>query len=475
MILIPAAVLVCFFSCEDGNDAVSPPVGGARRDVWFVDAGAAGLDDGGSWEDAFTHPQSAVDAAETGEQVWIAAGVYASRDTSDRHMAVLALREGVSVYGGFEPGDTSLTMRDAEANPTVLDGEGVACHVVTGADGALMDGFTVTGGRAEGQYPDDSGAGMLNNGVSPTVANCILTGNRCDWLGGGMFNYRSGAEVTGCTFENNEAGYDGAGVCNDSEGSSAGMPVFTDCVFVGNACRYGAGIYNHECPSVISGCTFNGNLADHSGGGACNIKSAVLIVDCVFTNNISFDSGAGMYNNSTSSRNVPVITNCLFIDNEAGSSGGGMNNYNSPAKVSLCTFAHNAAESGGGISSWNSSARITDCIVWWNDAVSSLDNIEIGYGEVPVISFSNIDQGGYGSSEDGTADGSGNIRLDPLFVSGPAGDYYLSQTAAGQTVESPCVDSGSDLSNSLDMSGGTTRTDTVADSGVVDMGYHYFR
>ena len=66
--------------------------------------------------------------------------------------------------------------------------------------------------------------------------------------------------------------------------------------------------------------------------------------------------------------------------------------------------------------------------------------------------------------------GTGNINSDPLFVTGPLGDYYLSQIAAGQAQNSPCVDTGDPASSMII---GTTRTDEIQDSGVVDMGYHY--
>ena len=65
------------------------------------------------------------------------------------------------------------------------------------------------------------------------------------------------------------------------------------------------------------------------------------------------------------------------------------------------------------------------------------------------------------------------IRKDPLFASGPLGDHYLSQTAAGQNEDSPCVDAGSDTAEALGMDRYTTRTDGVPDTGQVDIGYHY--
>jgi hypothetical protein len=65
------------------------------------------------------------------------------------------------------------------------------------------------------------------------------------------------------------------------------------------------------------------------------------------------------------------------------------------------------------------------------------------------------------------------IDADPLFVAGPKGFYYLSQTASGQPYNSPCMDTGSDLASKLGMDIYWTRTDGVPDSGIVDMGFHY--
>jgi hypothetical protein len=65
----------------------------------------------------------------------------------------------------------------------------------------------------------------------------------------------------------------------------------------------------------------------------------------------------------------------------------------------------------------------------------------------------------------------GNISSNPMFT--PAGQYYLSQTAAGQSQNSPCVDAGSDYASRFGLHRYTTRTDEIPDKGKVDMGYHY--
>ncbi|MGB2807933.1 MAG: hypothetical protein WBC22_09340, partial [Sedimentisphaerales bacterium] len=69
-----------------------------------------------------------------------------------------------------------------------------------------------------------------------------------------------------------------------------------------------------------------------------------------------------------------------------------------------------------------------------------------------------------------------NIDLDPIFVTGPLGDHYLSHIAAGQTQDSPCIDAGSirsELAFDLSLMDYTTRTDSLPDRSYVDMGYHY--
>jgi hypothetical protein len=104
-----------------------------------------------------------------------------------------------------------------------------------------------------------------------------------------------------------------------------------------------------------------------------------------------------------------------------------------------------------------SESFVTNCIVWGSDG-NDVDGS--GY----TVTYSCLGQ---------IVPGVGNIFADPCFVTGPEGDYYLSQVAAGQGVTSPCVDAGSDLAANLGMDILTTRTDEVGDAGIVDMGYHY--
>jgi hypothetical protein len=69
--------------------------------------------------------------------------------------------------------------------------------------------------------------------------------------------------------------------------------------------------------------------------------------------------------------------------------------------------------------------------------------------------------------------GGGNQNADPLFINETAGDFHLSQIAAGQLVNSPCVDAGGNLGVFLGFTLYSTATTGMSDLGIVDLGYHY--
>ena len=100
--------------------------------------------------------------------------------------------------------------------------------------------------------------------------------------------------------------------------------------------------------------------------------------------------------------------------------------------------------------------EVTNSIIW--------GNVELDY-DGPNASYSNIGNG--------NIIGAGNTSGDPLFVSGPLGDYYLSHIAAGQPDNSPCIDGGGNPASQDGLDQFTTRCDEVEDAGTVDMGYHY--
>jgi hypothetical protein len=199
-ILIMALVAVCF-STTDGIGKVI-----------FVDTDATGSSNGTSWADAYTELQSALAEAQANDEIWVAEGTYKPTAGLDRTIS-FSMKNGVAIYGGFDPtdGDIDFADRDWENNITVLSGNignvasradnsyHVFFHPVgTDLDGtAILDGFTISGGNANGSFPHSRGAGMVNEESSPTLSNCTFSGNSTN-IGGGMFNNNSSPILTNC-------------------------------------------------------------------------------------------------------------------------------------------------------------------------------------------------------------------------------------------------------------------------------------
>jgi hypothetical protein len=297
----------------------------AANRIIYVDADATGANNGNSWQDAYTDLQAALQAAAAGDEIWVAEGVYKpSRRSSagDPRSAAFQMKNGVALYGGFDPslGDVGMQHRDWEANITILSGDiGAASddsdnsyHVFyhpAGTDlnsSAILDGFTVTGGNADGATsPHWDGGGMYNDGSSPALANCTFLANLATYSGGGMFNdYSSSPTLTNCAFEGNSAG-SGGGMYS----FNVSWPTLTSCVFLDNSAEYGGGMFNEyfSQPSLAN-VAFADNRA-YNGGGMFNYDSSPSLTNCTFYGNKAKWDGGGMFNANNSS---PVLINCIL-------------------------------------------------------------------------------------------------------------------------------------------------------------------
>ncbi len=395
----------------------------------YVNAGATGGGSNGlSWEDAFISLQYALDAAMIGDEIWVAQGMYKPSvevgGTGGRYKT-FQMRDGVAIYGGFgNTGDADWIDRDPNMYETILSGDiGVGgnnsdnCyHVFYHTAGltlgpiAILDGFTITAGNADGSYPHNCGGGMFNNSSSPTVTNCTFSSNWAD-IGGGMCNAMYSSAVTNCTFSGNSAD-SGGGMCN--------------------------AMYSR---ATVSGCTFIGNTAS-DGGGMCNLRSNPTVTGCTLTGN-SAHRGGGMYNEWMSN---PTVTNC--------------------------TFGSNSASYGGGMFNFDSSPTVTNCILWDNTAYSGDNEIYNIPTSTPVISYCDItDCGGSGNWDTSLGtDGGGNIDTDPLFIDADGADNTPGTEDDNLRLlkGSPCIDTGDNSvvdANSTDLDGNPRII-----NGIVDMG-----
>src|SRR5258706_9775856 len=173
--------------------------------VIYVRSNASGANNGISWIDAYTDLQSALASAVSGDEIWVAAGMYKPTAGIDR-TATFTLKNGVVIYGGFAGTETLLTQRNPAGNATILSGDigtlnnasDNSYHVITGSSTdstAILDGFTITAGNANGGNgtadPENNGAGIYNNFGSPTLINITISGNTASQSRGGIYNYHS--------------------------------------------------------------------------------------------------------------------------------------------------------------------------------------------------------------------------------------------------------------------------------------------
>jgi len=251
-------------------------------DVIYVDTDAAGNDDGTSWVDAYNDLQDALTNASSGDEIWVAEGTYKPH-ASDPSVS-FELVAGVDVYGGFDGIETDRSGRDWTENTATLSGditEDNSCHVVKGANNALLDGFTITKGNADGSYPNNSGGGIYCSSASPTIRNCVITDNSAAY-GGGICNYSADPDIINCVFNDNSATSFGGGMytCDQSDAN------ITSSVFYTNTATYGGAIYADGFLTVkLTNCTLAKNTATYTGGIYIYEYTSATIKNCILWDN----------------------------------------------------------------------------------------------------------------------------------------------------------------------------------------------
>jgi len=495
--------------------------------VIHVDVNAPPGGGGTTWEDAFGDLQSALDVAAATDEIRVADGVYLPTyriEPMDPRSATFVLVDGVTLEGGYAGiGHPDPDERDIETYTTVLSGdlggndaagflnrEENCYHVVFNYEDGLttstvLDGFTISGGNADGHIISGVGGGMILEASSATVIRCTVTDNMASHAAG-MRIGSSRSVLTNCTFVNNKAtdfgGRGGAIQCNRSEltlarcvfrGNSAKLGagvsfydmdgIVTDCLFTENESASGAGLHNLVASPTVTRCVFLNNI----GGGMLNDLAAPRLTDCLFNNNVSgeagglSEAGGGLENLSSQ----PVVTNCRFIENSTQGLGGAVANIQSFPTFHNCIFAGNSAgEYCGGIYNFQSPSTVICCTFHGNTTsllgASMLNNqsspivancnfrggssgVEIANvsGSNPVVTYCNV-EGGY--------PGEGNIDAEPHYVDPPHHDYHLKYT-------SPCRDSGSTEVVSVpetDFEGDPRIVDSSVDIGADEFHRHLY-
>lgn len=373
-------------------------------------------DEDGSLEHPFDAIQEAIDAALDGDTVILADGLYTWIGNTNINFT------GKAVTLQSENGPQTCT----------IDCEGVF-------RGFLFNSGETSATRVEGITIHDGfegfwGGAAFCNDSNPAFINCIFDGN---WavVGGAVYIRSANPIFNNCTFTDNWAGY-GGGIFVTGDSS----PAITGCTFSHNTAMLGGGaatLFGSGVPRLVN-CTFSdnnvtGSNATSGEGAAVLISCDTVLTGCLFEYNFADGSGGGIFCRIDTNL---TLNNCAFINNAAFghyADGGGLCLVDANATLTGCTFTGNQADRyGGGISfAYDSKPTLLNCILWDNaDCGGSDESAQIhDNGGYPSVRFCCI------QGLTGVLGGVGNFSDDPLLVDPAHGDFHLA-------LGSPCVNAG---------------------------------
>ncbi|WP_126652493.1 right-handed parallel beta-helix repeat-containing protein [Chryseobacterium aureum] len=329
-----------------------------------------------SWATASNDLQGVINASQIGDEIWVASGTYfPTRDPfgntspSDSRDKTFYLKDGISVYGGFNGTETLLTDRNISSNITILNGDlGVlgslsdnCYHVVlfagnsAGAMGVKLDGFSITNGFAMGTVNNNVNGNSASRLAGPAIyfinGDNIISNNKIymntGYSGGAIYTSTSNTIISDNEIYNNKALYDGGGVS----------------VFKGT--------------NTITHNYIHDNTATGDGGGIY----AVLGVNNVISKNVIsknkgginqidtyYYGGGGIYTEKGSN----LIVNNVLYENTSNYMGGGIFLYYGQNKVINNTIYKNTGTRGGGFFTYLGNNFVKNNIFWAN--INGTDN-----------------------------------------------------------------------------------------------------
>ena len=289
--------------------------------------------------------QGAVDAANDGDIIKVAAGTYAGVSVRSGTAQVVYISKTITIQGGY-------TLTDGTAaypitQPTTLDAQGGGRVIyITGDISPTLSGLRITGGNA------DAGGGVYVLTATVTLSNNTIFSNTAA-TGGGLYLYSSHPILTGNIISANIANlYDGGGLY--MENSIADINGNTILANVANF-GHGGGLYSSASSVSFGGNTLSGNTAWYSGGGIYLLGGDATVSGNDLITNTAGGYGGGLYVDGSSI----ILSRTTVLSNTASDRGGGLYLYESDATLVNSVVADNEASGpGSGLYVRSSSTRL---------------------------------------------------------------------------------------------------------------------
>ncbi|MEM7229298.1 MAG: right-handed parallel beta-helix repeat-containing protein, partial [Planctomycetota bacterium] len=399
--------------------------------TWFVDDDAVPDGNGQSWATAFDELQDALDVAESGDKIWLAAGTYVpsvaiSVQGDEPERETFLIDRTLSIYGGFAGFETSLDERDIDANPSILSGDlngddepeftnrdDNALHVVTletplgrPPGRFVLDGLTIRGGHA----PDTFGGGLYAVRAIVTMQSCVICDN-FSIAGGAIYAEDSALSLSESQIRHNHVFADEQG------GGGAGVLTLNSSLTI-NACEFEANIVDgidfapggailglggqhsiHNSVFAMNQCKSSGGAVHIQNGGA-GLSFDAFLRGCTFTGNQttgtdSFSSGGAVHiqHQNIDTLSSAVVCTCVFDGNSAWSSGALMMFIFGGApfegSVEACTFSRNESITGSTFGTQDSFHSHPDTFVRISNSlfVANAASASTGGGDAAVSFF----------------------------------------------------------------------------------------
>jgi hypothetical protein len=257
--------------------------------------------DCGSVSPCFADLQAAVNAAQYGNVILVAAGTYFPPENAHQ---LVQINKSLTILGGYTRDNWETG--DPLANPTTLDALNKGrVMVISGPILVALDGFHIKNGTAEGLggYSDgsDAGGGLYIVGAHMRISHCWITDNTATstGFGGGIYSRgnREQVLISDSVFQLNAASTGGGALLENEDstlsrnmfdyntaidnGQGAGLAIIDGLAtvrenqIISNSHGIGAGIYLFGANVQLNDNSIHGNLTFNEGGGVAVSQSTV--------------------------------------------------------------------------------------------------------------------------------------------------------------------------------------------------------